>query len=221
MSSPSSKSRGLAHATAEGFTLVELVVSIAIMMLIAAVVISSQRTSSDQAQLRNAAQYFSLDLREAQVFGLSVREFSPNGVSSFTIPYGLHFQVSGQNDQGKTYIQYADWNPKDGMYSSGICNPGPTSECINRVAWPANIGVGPICIIPLSGANVCSSGATGPYFVDVTFTRPSPVPSFVIFDRTGGPVSTAGIKGLSVMLTMPSGISKTVTIYTTGQISVQ
>src|SRR3989344_9205535 len=91
-----------------GFTLMELLVSIAIVSVILTVVVSSQSTYNDEAVLVNLADEISSTVSQAQAYGTGVREFSPAS-GEFSASFGLTFSLlaSGSN---KAYLSFADRN---------------------------------------------------------------------------------------------------------------
>ena len=61
-----------------GFTLIEMLVSIGIVSLIMAVVFFNYGTFNDDLALTSAGQELSIAVRQAQSYGLSVKEINPD-----------------------------------------------------------------------------------------------------------------------------------------------
>src|SRR3989344_6847475 len=73
------------------FTLVELVVVLAIFTLISSVVLANHSRFNGSVLLGSLAYDIALSIREAQVYGLSVKQHTVAGVGQFQIGYGIHF----------------------------------------------------------------------------------------------------------------------------------
>src|SRR6266481_8758790 len=73
-----------------GFTLVELLVTIGITLVILGTLVFNQSHYSDSAALKNLADTIGLTVRQAQVYGVSVKEFN-TGSNNFSSAYGVDF----------------------------------------------------------------------------------------------------------------------------------
>lgn len=91
-----------------GFTLIELLVVVSIIVLMTALTLPNYRSGDNQLVLQRSAHKIAQDLRRAQEFAISAKEF--NG--SMPGGYGIYFD-SGQSDR---YIMFADFN-SDQIYS--------------------------------------------------------------------------------------------------------
>ncbi len=200
-----------------GFTLVEFLVSISIGLVILVGVVIGQSAFNDKAALKAVVNEISLSLRQAQIYGISVKE-NTAGTNDFTGSYGLSFHAAYPS----TYVYFIDKQAPlltyDGSSFTTCANTGST-EClaINTISR-GNKLVNPMCRIPTNGgAEVCDIGRA-----DITFGRPSTDARIVYYSNTDGSiVSSTGYKGLRIKFTSPGGAIKSVVVYTTGQISVQ
>ena len=200
----------------KGFTLVELLVSLSIMLLIITAVILSQSKYTARAALKNVATDISLSLRQAQVYGTSVKEFIP-GSSEFNTAYGITFNTTlGPVSNG--YIFFGDRGSRNGIFdgSWSNCPADGSTECVQKTNFQSNISISDLCIIRSNGADMCSLGR-----VDITFVRPSTESNIVAFNAGGQTLPMNNVVGARVEIESLTGETYSVVVYTTGQISVQ
>lgn len=146
-----------------GFSLVEMLITIAIIGLITAVIMARYDEFDDSVTLQNLAYEVALSVREAQVLGISVRGDS----GAFTTSYGAHFEI------GNTYVVFQDLDG-DGVYDDG--------EEVSVSTITGNNTIGSLC----ADAN-CDITA-----LDVTFERPDP-DAVIATTPSVGSVSQANI----------------------------
>lgn len=185
-------------------------VSVAIMVVISTIIASNQSTYTSGASLKNVANDLSLSMRQAQVYGISVKELTP-GSNTFTTGYGMSFDLSAAPvGDDKSFIFFAD-RDVDGVYSdTWDCPLGGASECLDKTVLTSGNYVSDLCIIDASGENC--DGITR---LDISFVRPA-IEAKIYYN--GG---STGVRGARIMLSSPDGKDNSVVIYTTGQISVQ
>jgi prepilin-type N-terminal cleavage/methylation domain-containing protein len=214
-----------------GFSLTELMVSIVIMLTIVSVVVLGQSKYTSDASLRNLANDIGLALREAQIYGISVKEFKSISVTTdFSVAYGMNFNITtaanGSGNPGATnaYIFFADRGAvRDGIYGGSFNCPADTilapSECIKKVSISNNNKIQDLCFVLSSGAEQC--GTIGR--VDVSFLRPDTKANIKFFNlqNTLLSVPEANYKGARIKLVSPSNGTHYVDVYKTGQISVR
>ncbi|MDP2704923.1 MAG: prepilin-type N-terminal cleavage/methylation domain-containing protein [Patescibacteria group bacterium] len=109
--------RGFTHQNfqkrvSSGFTLTELLVSIAIMTFVIGVVLFNYRSYDENILADKFANEIILTLREAQVYATSVKEIQP-GSDDFSGWYGIFF-----TDNSTEYLIFNDAN-QDGQYDTG------------------------------------------------------------------------------------------------------
>ena len=195
-----------------------MVVSLGIIVVVLSFVLSNQSKYTDGTALTSLADDISLSLSQAQIYGISVREFSP-GSSEFEIAYGMEFNISPQGSNS-SYIYFADRGIGNGTYDSGWdCPLGGNSECISKTDISRGNTITKLCAIPDSGPDYCDDIGR----LDITFLRPLPDAKFVFFDSNGTPppLSLSGIKGAKIEVSSPSGGIRSVSVFISGQISVQ
>ena len=212
MSPYSRKSLGLPAGPVAGFTLIELLVSISIVSVILTVVVLNQSTYTDGAALTNLADEISSTISQAQAYGIGVREVS-TGSSEFNASYGVTMSLldSGSNT---AYIYFADLNGDKIYTGNWSCD---TAECLSRVNITRGNVIDKICAVKISGTDNCNISRA-----DVSFARPSTEAQIVLFNSGGAPsFLNNNEKGVRFELRSPRGSMRSVTIYTTGQISTQ
>lgn len=95
----------------KAFTIVELLVVTSIIVLITALTLPNYRSGSNQLALQRSAHKISQDLRRAQEFAISVKDFNGSAPQG----YGIYFDL----DQPNRYLMFADLNGDQGYSDSG------------------------------------------------------------------------------------------------------
>lgn len=184
-----------------GFTLVEMIVSLSIFALITTVVLARYRDFNGGIILSNLAYEIAITVRQAQVYGLSVKDAS---ASNFNVRYGIHLAYPTNN----SFFMFADTDG-NGQYSG-------SSEIVETISPLQGNTIDNFCAQPLSGQAECGSGTpTTLSWLDIAFLRPNPDALFR---------SSSGNSYQSATITVKSprtGATRTITIRATGQISVQ
>ncbi|MDB5194042.1 MAG: hypothetical protein JWN50_56 [Parcubacteria group bacterium] len=191
-------------------------VSVAIIMVMESIVVYGQAKYSETTLLNSTVSNLSLAVRSAQVYGVSVKEFAP-GSNEFSAGYGLEFNMLTASMK-TGYISFADRGTRNGVYDSQdfSCPKGGSSECIEKTLLPPGYLLSNICEISTNNTENCSVGRLA-----ITFVRPGTDAHMVFFDLLGGLDSFSSVKGARVTIVSPSGQSKSVIVYITGQISIQ
>lgn len=200
----------MSHKRLKGFTLVELLVTLAIATMLMTVNLFSYARFNDLLALTEAGQEIALAIRQSQTFGLNVKEVTRGG-GVFTSGYGVYFDL---NDLTHFYF-YVDSNA-NGVYNAGSgCGSGST-ECIQMYTFKNGISISQIC----DGNNNCPPN---PGFsvrnMSVSFLRPNP-DAIINFANNGATIMAIGNTG-KIVLISPKGRTSTVTVENTGQIYVQ
>ena len=89
-----------------GFTLIELLVVSLIIVMITGTILFRQQGFSSSTLLRSLSYSVALSLRQAQVYGVSVRE-NMAGSGTFASGYGVYFSGTGPADDNH-YLLFAD-----------------------------------------------------------------------------------------------------------------
>ncbi|OGG55362.1 hypothetical protein A3D62_02330 [Candidatus Kaiserbacteria bacterium RIFCSPHIGHO2_02_FULL_49_11] len=184
-----------------GFSLIELVVTVGILTVITGALLANHASFGGSILVENLAYDVALSLRQAQVFGLSVREFN-TGSGQFDIGYGIHFD----RDDLSTYRLFAD------IDKGKTFNAGDGTEEIFTIG--RGYSIRDICATSLGGVEVCSS--TGALQnLDVVFIRPDPDAIMRVNGDTASVYQRARI-----VVQSPQEKTREVSVEATGQISV-
>ena len=138
-----------------GFTLIEILVVLTIIIIITGIVIFNVGTERQNSVLLRSAQKLSLDLRRVQSFALSSKTYNTSGVPG---GWGVHFSGAGST----SYIIFADLASSASCSDRDFVRAGNGSEDFET----ANLESG-ISINSLSGN-----------LSDIVFTPPDPVVNF-------------------------------------------
>lgn len=189
-----------------GFTIVELIVSIAIMAIVSGVIFWNGRKFNDRIEVNSAAEEVSLTIRQAQNYGSSVRE-SASGSGTFTYGYGITFNTTYTNP---TYlIVFVDQNG-DKKYNSS-----PTDESVDKIYLRNGVSIQNICL--WNGSTCVSANLQS---IQATFIRPNLDATIKGYNSSGNEVGGPWTEG-RVTLQSRQGATKVVIINNTGQVSVQ
>jgi type II secretory pathway pseudopilin PulG len=200
-----------------GFTVVELLVTIGIMMVITSTIVFNQSTYTDGVALSSSVDNVSLSLFQAQAYGVSVKE-TETGSDDFSAAYGISFNIDG-TVFNKNYIFFVDKEVNNKRYDYiGVwsdCTVG--LECLEKNTLLGKNYISSICVVRTSGPEMCSSVAR----VDISFVRPNTDAIITFFNNGGSIYTLPNTIGAKIYITYPGGPTKSVLVYNTGQISVQ
>lgn len=193
----------------EGFTLAEMMIVVSIVSIISAVVLFGYRQFNDSLSLTSAAQEMAISVREAQSYGVSVRQSSTSS-QNFDNAYGIYFSIS---DPSYYYI-FVDLNNDQKYEYTANC----TGECVSKNEIRNGVYVSQVCGAAFGGSITCplSPSITG---LNISFIRPNP-DARVRFTNNGGSFFGNLYKTGRVQLTSPLGNTMTLDIENTGQISI-
>jgi prepilin-type N-terminal cleavage/methylation domain-containing protein len=198
-----------------GFTLIELMVTMSIVTVIMSVVLFSYSKFSDRLALTSAAQEMAIAMRQAQSYGLNVKE-SATGGGAFTSAFGFFVDPAGDPTH---YIIFVDTEtavtPKTYYAGTGACGSS-TTECLEKGTLRNGVVISKIC--DTSGA--CPANFNG-RALHITFLRPNP-DADINFTNSNGNIISGGSEDTAVItLASPQGSTITITVEKTGQISVK
>jgi prepilin-type N-terminal cleavage/methylation domain-containing protein len=207
-----------------GFTLIEMLVVMGIMMMITTVLLVNQSRFNSSTILRSLAYSVALSVRQAQVYGTSVAGTTTasgscntsaggfyTGGNCYASAFGLHFDISANT----TYTLFADLN-SDGMYTTS------PPEFIKSFAFSPGYVISDICAVGVAGTR-CSPGTINT--LDIIFKRPNPDANFTALFN-GSPILVGGVPDtyssayIQIQSTADPANTKRITILNTGEVSV-
>lgn len=216
-----------------GVTLIELMVTVGIFIVISGVTLANYPLFSSTIVLENVAQEIALSIRQAQVFGISVR------VQEQTQTHGVYFytnEVPGATEGNREFFLFADvvnanrlMDTEDGSLNPIACTPGE-GECVDRINIRGNQRIVLLCQgLKSAGApsvnteqelideiishqtygELCNNNT-----LHISFTRPDP--NAHIQNPDVGTESDA-----EIFIASPRGAVRTIVVRQTGQIEVE
>jgi len=208
----------------KGFTLVEVMVSAAIIIVIASVVVYNHQKFDNNLELSNVSYRIASAIREAQVYGISSSGSSTS--ESFRTSYGIHIGLDGSDN----FILFNDISNNGKYRESGLssleyvdCVPVTTSggECLEKVSFGRGIFIESVAKLS-GGVWTTYTSSSGDIFLDILFKRPNPDATINIYDgyQSG---SSCGIScnTVAVCLSSSQGEKRQVVVSSAGQISVE
>ncbi len=187
-----------------GFSLIELMVTISIVTLITVVVMVKYSSFNNVVILKSQAYELALDIREAQVFGVSVSV--GEDINAIRQAYGIYVDLSNP----KQYMLFRD--------SSNNLLYDPGEEIGELYTIDSRFTFLSICTITGSNSPVCGSDTNTK--ASIAFKRPD-------FDAKLGAViggtTITNPDEIQIKIAIASDPSqfRTVSVYSSGQISVQ
>lgn len=225
-----------------GFTLYELLISISVVVVLTGIVMYNHKRFETDIEVSNLAYKLGLIVREAQTNSISVKQFGDDG-RNFDTSYGLHFDKY-INDEFIVFtdLPEASAGVADGLYTrvielGGVGMDCESSECVEKISLGRGNKIKSLCAIYWADGNPSQSepciemGGGGNYgFLDIRFKRPNPDAILNVYnegDYTPGQQvtvcdgETKSCSGWAICLVSPQGRNKRVSVYQTGQISVE
>lgn len=192
--------RGFILSLSKGFTLVELMVVLTIIVIISTVVITSQSSFNKTLILANTAYDIALSIRSAQTYGIGSRAVG----TTVNAGHGIRFQ----SNPSSSFIFFADTSPT-APCSQPNCKSGDHTYTngSDSVVQTYTLGNG------MTISKLCVDSTCNLSSLDVVFERPNPN-AFISAD---GYYSVNNAKAC-ITVTSPQGGEKYVSVSKSGQI---
>jgi prepilin-type N-terminal cleavage/methylation domain-containing protein len=182
-----------------GFTIVELIVTTSILVIVTTLIFANYPKFRENVSLKKTAQETALAVRQAQTYGLGVREFQ-QGTGIFP-GYGVHFDIASPD----SFILFADLNGNN-AYDEVL-----PKEDVESFKIQTGEKISDLCVkVKMFPPGTCSFDA-----MDIIFFRPKPT---VIIKADNSDYSDFDAE---IKIVSPGGQIKTIVILSSGQISVE
>jgi len=181
----------------KGFTLIEMMVVIAIFGILTAIVVGNYSKFTNDTILTNMAYEMALSIREAQIYGVAVS----NRDTDFDNKFGINFTTA--TGDGSVFHLFEDSNNDNEYGSSGSCSGIGGDVC--QQEYILQRGVKIVDLRTSSNSSVCSN----PDVLNIIFDRPNPEP-----------IITCDANLAQITLESPEGTKRYVFVRGNGQIFV-
>lgn len=184
--------------TLSGFTIVELLVTLSIVVLVTGIIMIRYASFNSSVLLASQAYITAFDIREAQSLAVSVR----GSQSEYREEYGLYFTMADPTQ----YILFQD-NDTNGDHSPVRYHSGEALGSPYRV--DSRFRILDICATN-GGSQTCSLSDLA-----ISFKRPD-------FDASFYSTAAANIQSVELIVgSTDSAITRSIMVYASGQISVE
>lgn len=184
-----------------GFTLIEIMVSVGILVVVSTLILASYPKLGDNADLTQAARTVVSSIREAQFYGISVKEFGPGEFPAYGVYFGPLPAVS--------YRIFADLPPGGG--DNQWSGSSETVE-IQSILKRGYIDNGGLC--GKKNGESIDCGLSG---LNIVFKRP--YPDIFLYGENGG------LQGpydyVEIIIKSARGDTKKVVVWKSGQVYAQ
>jgi len=194
-----------------GFSLIEMLVVISIFLIVTSAILFNQNKYSSDISLSNVAYEIALQVRQAQVYGILVRENERIGEDDdFNSAYGLHFVKQGEDIVFQLFADDLLGDTDDLL----VFDDGDRILSTHRLA--AGNKIADVCTYGSGGSELCfSSDDDALTFADIVFKRPEP--AAVIHDSS----SLVRKNEINILVTSALGDKwRSIKVFGSGQISV-
>jgi prepilin-type N-terminal cleavage/methylation domain-containing protein len=193
----------------KGFTLIEMIVVIAIIATVSTLVLFNQSKMNSTILVSNTAYEIGLIVREAQVAGLGVKATADGFLSS----HGVHFN----KDTPSVVIAFADKN-KNGVYDASLGEMTQEYTIDNSRAGKI-LGMCRLSALGPATSNYCTTN-TSDNTLDVVFTRPNPEALFKIRTISGTSGANEYVGATIITIGFEGNICRSIVLEKTGAIGI-
>lgn len=188
-------------ALGKGFTLVELLVVVAIMLILTTFILVRHSRFDSTTLLRSLSYSIALSIRQAQVYGTSVRGIGSVGTVVYSPGFGVHLS----DTEPTRYFLFGD---ADGNRA------WQASETVTTQTLGRSFTIRDFCAVTAGGSTSCmSTGAID--WMTIYFRRPNP--EAIIYTSNVG--ATYAHAYIQIQSSAESGV-RSVKVTSVGQISV-
>lgn len=210
-----------------GFTIVEMIVVLAIIVLVTAVALTGQSSFNRSLTITDTAYTVALSIRQAQTYGLSSRTVA--GTSVTNAGYGVHFQASSNSysmfaDISKALVSAPAYCPT-GTAGTPEAKPGNclydanNNEIVQNYTFGRGFTISDICGHDAQSPTITRCTSTG-YLTgaDIVFIRPNTDSIITGLRSSGGNIQ---LLDAQIKLQAPTGGGmRYVCVTSVGEVSV-
>ncbi len=221
---------------ARGFTLIEMMVVLAIILIITSIALLGQSSFNRSLVLTDTAYTIAFSVREAQSLGISSRKAG----TIQNAGYGVHFSANASN-----YLLFADTNPvapgdtanpdvcsghtetSGPEAKPGNCMYDAVSEIVRTYTLNNGFKIKSFCGTPAGGgAERCSTSSSGALqALDILYMRPNTNSVIIGITNSSFPAPTSArvkLTDATIRITSPDGVAeRCIYVSQAGQVSVQ
>lgn len=210
----------------KGFTLIELMVVVAIFAILTTVIMYKNSDFNNSFLLTDVTYDVALTIRQAQVYGLNVKNSGKGTVtqSGFNSGYGVYLDASTIQNNSLVFFAdiFPDPSPLVPAPTSGNYSYDGQNELLNTFALTKGYRIARFCAATSANASVeyCSDSTIGRVLnkLAIVFVRPNPDAYITDSNAT----SPTYYSKATLTIVSPDGTKlKTVRVTTAGQISIE
>lgn len=195
-----------------GFTLVELLITISMFVIVTGVVLVNSNKFDSTVLLNNFAYDVALTIKQAQSYGVNVRESS---TGQFGTAYGVYFNITDAPAGRTNFVLFNDVD-KNKMYATGDITKCPANdpsnlECIQKFSMTKGTSVKSLCVGADEGS--CNGGFNQ---LSILFIRPSQ--NAKIYTENNWSIENGYAQ---IVLAAANGATSTVVVTSVGQVYVK
>lgn len=230
----------------KGFTLIEMMVVLAIFLLISGITLANYPAFNSRVSISTLANGIAVSIREAQVYGVSVKNATTSTSSLGLYPsYGVYFNTATGNSQASTtqYVFFYD-QQESGMYNTygkpiGDGRYNTTTEKVQAMGLSNGNRIVRIYgkqASDATAAQACNdnkAGYTCAIGAHISFKRPNPDAKICMVTGTATwplgtgtcgttEANTARVGELHIIVQSKDGnYTKDIVVYSSGQVTIQ
>ena len=205
-----------------GFTLIEMLVVLAIIVVISAIVFTGENNFNRSFFITNTVYDVALTLRQAQTYGLSSQAYG----ATQNAGYGIYIS----NESPSTYVMFADVGGSDppdncdtGTAGTPTAKPGNclydgAGEQVQSFTLGNGFAITNFCIVPASGSANCYTPADDPtQALSMVFSRPN---EDAIINTVSGSGSATVATSACFTISDSVGDSRYVSVAQSGRVAI-
>ncbi len=216
----------------KGFSIIELIVVVAIMLVVTSVTLLRQSKFSSDILITNMAYAIGLDIREAGVLGTSSRQSDyvttvgsgNSDEDQYRVGYGVHFSMNADGNDTNTYVKFVDL-PDPSTVAAGV--NADFNYYYDNGSDPVNGGLvtmsqGRIlrfCGQGDAGWDCVSDASNDPNTLDIVFVKPNP-DAHITMGGSGGRNGRTYSSAIVVVQSALGDKCRTIRVYASGQVAI-